>query len=127
MRHFVCICTLLLFVGAVAWASSPQAEKQADQAALRKQAKVSMQQAESTALAKEPGRIKSKELERENGKLIYSFDVLTNTGGIREVNVDAITGQVVEDSVESKAAEAKEKQQDLKNSRSQPAQTPSPH
>ncbi len=48
--------------------------------ALSKEAKISMQQAEKTALAKEPGTIKSKELEKENGKVIYSFDIRTKTG-----------------------------------------------
>jgi uncharacterized membrane protein YkoI len=94
-----------------------------DQAALRKEAKISMQQAEKTALVMEPGTIKSKELERENGKLIYSFDIRTKSG-IREVNVDAISGNVLEDWVETKAAEAKEKQQDAKRHRSKKAQTP---
>jgi ribosomal protein S3 len=73
-----------------------------------------MAQAEKMALAKEPGKIKSKELERENGKLIYSFDIKTKSG-IHEVNVDAISGDIVEDKVESSASEAKEKQQDKKD------------
>ena len=72
---------------------------------------VSMKQAEKTALAKEPGKIKSKELEHENGKDIYSFDIRT-ASSINELNVDAHTGAIIEDKVESQAAEAQEKQQD---------------
>jgi uncharacterized membrane protein YkoI len=68
-----------------------------------------MAQAEQVALAKEAGSIKQKELEQEKGRLIYSFDIQTKDG-IREVNVDALTGNVVEDSPESAANEAKEKQ-----------------
>jgi uncharacterized membrane protein YkoI len=102
----------------MAWASPAQQEKQDGQAALRKEAKISMRQAQKTALAKEPGAIKSKELEKENGKLIYSFDILTKAG-IHELQVDAINGEVVSDTVESKAAEAKEKQQDARHQHSQ--------
>ena len=46
--------------------------------------------------------------------LIYSFDIKTKSG-IHEVNVDAISGDIVEDKVESAASEAKEKQQDKKD------------
>jgi hypothetical protein len=75
--------------------------------------KISMQQARKIALAKEPGTIQSAELEREKGRLVYSFDIKT-AGAIHEVQVDAMTGKVVEDTIEDPAAEAKEKQQDAK-------------
>jgi hypothetical protein len=109
----IALAAALLFSMA-AWAS-PRTKD--DQTALRKQAKISMKQAEQTALGKEPGRIKSKELEKENVNLIYSFDIQTSSG-IREVNVNAVTGSVVEDSVESPSTEAKEKQQDKQSSQS---------
>ncbi len=121
MRQVVAVCTLLLMFAITAWSSPAQPD---EQAALRKEAKISMRQAEKTALAKEPGTIKSKELEKENGKLIYSFDIITKAG-IHEVQVDAINGEVVGDTVESKADEAKEKQQDAEHRHSQSTQ-PSP-
>jgi uncharacterized membrane protein YkoI len=40
-------------------------------------------------------KIKSGELEKENGKWIYSFDVSNNKGTITEVNIDAYTGAVI--------------------------------
>jgi hypothetical protein len=89
------------------------------QSAMRKEAKVTMDDAQKAALAKEPGKIKSKELEREKGRLIYSFDIKT-ADGLHEVNVDAVTGNVIEDSVESAAAEAKEKAADRKKQQSAP-------
>jgi uncharacterized membrane protein YkoI len=71
--------------------------EQAKQAKLTAEAKVSKDDAEKTALAKVPnGTIKESELEKEHGKLIWSFDVATpDTKDITEVNVDAITGDVV--------------------------------
>jgi uncharacterized membrane protein YkoI len=47
-------------------------------------------------------------LEQEYHKLIYSFDI-ERSSGVHEVNVDATTGEVVEDSVETTAEEEKEK------------------
>jgi len=75
-------------------------------------AKLTMKQAEAMALKTAPGKIKSKELEKEKGKLIYSFDIETTNDGIHEVNIDAKTGKLVENSKESPTAEAQEKQQD---------------
>ncbi|MGH9514542.1 MAG: PepSY domain-containing protein [Terriglobales bacterium] len=110
MKSTVLACAVLMAFGLSVQASAQQ--KKDDQATLRKEAKISVRQAEQTALKKEPGTIKSKELEKENGKVIYSFDIRTKTGSIHEVNVDAINGNIVEDSVESKAAEQQEKMQD---------------
>jgi len=78
---------------------------------LASQAKISRVDAEKIALAREPGTIKEGELEKEHGKVIYSFDIQTSNG-VHEVNVDAITGKVVEDSVESPANAAKEQKKD---------------
>jgi len=72
---------------------------------------VTMAAARKLALAKEPGTIKSAEKEKEKGRVIYSFDVQTATD-LHEVNVDAHSGAIVEDSVENPAAEAKEAAQD---------------
>jgi len=84
------------------------------QAALRKEAKISMKKARSIALKKAPGKVSSAELERENGKLIYSFDIKTASKGVTEVNVDAITGDVINVHKESAAKEAAEKKQEAK-------------
>ena len=48
--------------------------------------------------------MKAAELEKENGKLIWSFDLTTPTSkNVTEVNVDAVTGDVI--SVEKEEAE----------------------
>ena len=111
---------MLALLSLAAWAGG---ESRSRQAALRKEAKITMEQAQKTALAKEAGKIQSKEIEREKGKLIYSFDVKM-ADGVREVNVDAMTGEVVEDRVESAAAEAKEKAADKKQKTSEKAARP---
>lgn len=86
-------------------------EKSESQTALMAQAQVSKETARQTALAKAPGgTVKAAELEKENGKLQWSFELNTpGTSDITEVNVDAITGDVISVDKESAAAEAKEK------------------
>ena len=79
-------------------------------ASLRKEAKVSMKTARSSALKEVPnGKVRTSEIERENGKLIYSFGIkVAGKTGIEEVNIDAITGAVVAHEHESPATEKKE-------------------
>lgn len=90
-------------------------EKQ-EQAKLQAQAKVSRSDAEQTALTKAPnGTIKEGELEKEHGKLIWSFDIATpDSKDITEVAVDAMTGDVVSIEKETPKQQAKEKDEDAK-------------
>ena len=85
--------------------------KEAKQAKLMAEAKVSRADAEKIALGKVPnGAIKEAELEKEHQKLIWSFDVTTpDTKDITEVNVDAITGDVVSVEKETVGEKAKDK------------------
>lgn len=69
--------------------------------------RLSMDDAKTIALTKEPGSVKSGELEHEKGRWIYSFDI-DHQAQTREVNVDANTGKVVEDSLDTPADEARE-------------------
>ena len=79
-------------------------------------AKVTADVATATAHARFPkAKLASAEIEEENGKLIYSFDFKTEgKSGIDEVNVDAISGEVLAVEHESPKAEAKEKAADAK-------------
>jgi uncharacterized membrane protein YkoI len=43
-----------------------------------------------------PGEIIEVELDREDGRLIYEVDILTSTGRLRQVEIDARTGEVLE-------------------------------
>ena len=90
-------------------------EKQ-EQARLAAEAKVSRAQAEQIALAKVPGgKVKDAELEKEDGKLIWSFDIVTpGTKDITEVQVDALTGAVIDVTKETVAQQEKEKEEDGK-------------
>lgn len=60
-----------------------------------KQAKITMEQAKATALQKVPGEIIQGELEMEEGKLVYSFDIKVADGKIMEVWIDAKDGKVL--------------------------------
>jgi len=107
------ICAALaagLLSGCVCEKGEKHQNQEAKQAKLAAEAKVSKDDAEKTALAKVPnGTIKEAEIEKEHGKLIWSFDVTTpDTKEITEVNVDAMTGDVVSVEKESAESEARE-------------------
>ncbi len=80
------------------------------------QAKITRAAAEKTALARVPGgKTKSAELERENGVLVWSFDIaMPRTKNVTEVQVDAETGKIVSTKIETPAAEAAEKAAETK-------------
>ena len=60
------------------------------------------------------GTIQSSELEKENGILIWSFDIRTpKTRAVTEVHVDARTGKVISKSLERPAQERAEKKAEL--------------
>jgi uncharacterized membrane protein YkoI len=90
--------------------------EKAKTAKLEAQAKVTKAEAEKIALAKVPGgTIKEGDIEKENGKLLWSFDISTpGTKDITEVQVDAMTGAVLDVAKESVADQEKEKKEDKK-------------
>jgi uncharacterized membrane protein YkoI len=77
---------------------------------LKAQAKVNSDTAMRVALAKVPGgKIQEAELEKDHGRLVYSFDIATpSKTGVEEVRVDARSGKVISKKHESASAEAKE-------------------
>ncbi|MHB8522259.1 MAG: PepSY domain-containing protein [Limisphaerales bacterium] len=83
---------------------------------LQAQAKVSQADAQATALAQVPnGKVKDSELEKEKGKLIWSFDIaIPDSKDIKEVAVDAISGKVLSVETETPAQQEKEKAEDTK-------------
>jgi uncharacterized membrane protein YkoI len=91
-------------------------KKEESQATLQKEAKISEATARATALKEVPnGTVKSSELEREHGKLIYSYDItVPGKAGIDEVNVNAIDGSVVAKQHETPKSEKKEAVQEAK-------------
>lgn len=78
---------------------------------LKSQAKISEADARQIAMTKVPnGTIKEAELEKEKGRLIWSFDMsIPDSKDIKEVNVDAVTGEVVNVETETPRQQAKEK------------------
>ena len=111
MRHST-RTTIATIAGSLAIAGSAAAQKTRPetQAQLMRQAKISKSVATKTALSLVPGgKVKSSEIERENGKLIYSFDIkVAGKSGIEEINVDALTGAVIAHEHETPKAEKKE-------------------
>lgn len=109
---------------ALAFCGSARAGMEAPDPALKAQARVSEHEAGETALAKVPGgTIKDGELEREHGKLIWSFDIAKpKTKSITEVQVDAVTGKIVSTKLESVKDQAREAKADRKEAAKKAAQ-----
>ena len=88
MTRFLCLALAMSLAPAVA-ASAKESHH----------AKLSMEQARAIALREVSGKIVHEELEHEKGRWIYSIEVRPSgeTGRrVKEVNLDADTGQVVE-------------------------------
>ncbi len=114
------------FAASLVAAGSASAQKKArpeSQAALAREAKITKAEATKTALAQVPGaKVRSSEIEREKGKLIYSFDLkVAGKSGIEEINVDAMTGAVVAREHEGPKAEKKEAVQEAHEKKVTPA------
>lgn len=79
-------------------------------AALRARARIGGDSATAVARRAVPGGVvRSAELEREGGRLIYSFDIaVAGRPGIEEVHVDAATGALLSHEHETPAAERTE-------------------
>ena len=88
-----------------------RAEKRA-QDELQREAKIKLEDARETALKEVSGTVESSELERENKQLVYSFDIRDAQGKINEVQVSAISGQIVSVKQETAAQQIQEKKQE---------------
>jgi uncharacterized membrane protein YkoI len=104
----------LLASGLTACVTEREDGKEGKGAKLEAQAKITKAEAEKIALDKVPGgTIKEGDIEKEKGKLLWSFDIATpGTKDITEVQVDAMTGAVLDVSKETVAEQEKEKKED---------------
>src|SRR5882762_9147027 len=76
---------------------------------------IGMKRAQAIARSHAPGlKLKAKELEKEKGRWIYSFEFRNKDGSIREVNVNAYTGKIIGVEHEDAAKEAKEEKNEKK-------------
>ncbi|HKV52748.1 MAG TPA: PepSY domain-containing protein [Gemmatimonadaceae bacterium] len=97
MRTMTIAVCVALFAGVpAALAAQAPAYKRDVPDSLLKTAKITESRAAEIAQHHVPnGTIRNLELEREKGKLIYSFEIkVAGKAGITEVNVDAMTGHV---------------------------------
>ena len=92
------------------------------------QARVTPDSARAIARRAVPGAtIQSSELENEDHKLIYSFDMkIPGRSGIEEVNIDALTGAVVGREHEDARSEAIEESHEHRAPRPRPRPAPAP-
>ena len=110
IRLTLCLALIAVFSLSVAVAA------EASQATRKAQAKITREEAVKTALTQVPnGKIEAAELEKEHGRLIWSFDISRpDSPNITEVQVDARIGKIVSIQVETPKKQAKEAASDKK-------------
>lgn len=108
------MCLALAGLGLVGLCGSAAAAPSERQ--LAREAKISRGAAEKIALGRvRNGKVSAGELEREHGKLIWSFDIATpGTRDIEEVQVDAKSSEVVSVKTETPKDQAAEVAADKK-------------
>lgn len=62
---------------------------------LMREATVTKEQARATALQRVSGTVLEEEIEKENGKLVWAFDIKDANGKIFDVKVDAKSGAII--------------------------------
>lgn len=101
MKSTIAAVALTLTLMAPVFAAQPESK-----------ATISQEQATKIALEKVPGgHVESAEIEKEGGKLVWSFDIKSGNE-IKEVYLDAHTGTVVKVKTESLAEQQNEKAMD---------------
>ena len=100
----------LALIAVCATAGHAQGYKKTIPDSLASKAKITEDSAAKIAMKRVPkGSIQSAELEKEKGRLVYSYDLqVPGRSGMQEVIVDARTGHVVRSFHESAATEKKE-------------------
>jgi uncharacterized membrane protein YkoI len=114
-RSMLCSCLAITLVAASSAAAQATYKRDIPDS-LAKQAKITETAAADVAQHRFPkAKIESVELERENGKLLYSYDLRTEgKSGIDEVQVNAMTGKIVSVQHETPAMERKEAAEEKK-------------
>ena len=97
-------------IGVIVGSGVANAEPRDAQSKLMAEAKVGRSEATMAALARVPGgTVKSAELEKEHGSLIWSFDITRpGTRDVSEVHVDAMSGKVLAVEKETPEQEGRE-------------------
>jgi uncharacterized membrane protein YkoI len=62
----------------------------------KKKAKITLEEARAIALKRVAGTVVEEELEKEKGRLQYAFDIRDSSGKMWDVEIDAITGEVLQ-------------------------------
>ena len=103
-------CAAVAFAAALPLSTQAQGYKKELPDSLVAKAKITEDSAAKVAMKRVPkGTIESAALEREKGKLLYSYDIkVPGKSGVEEVHVSALTGKLMSVMHESAAMEKRE-------------------
>lgn len=121
LTHFAIslLASMPLLAGAATMECTAKVSSKLNDSQMKKMAKIDLSTAQATAIdlvgKANLDSVVSRELEVEQGCLVYSFDLrLRASDGIDEVQIDAVSGKLVSRKHETPADEAKEKLADAK-------------
>ena len=125
MKHHIAVSVItaavILALGAAPKTAASKAwQENQEQQRLAREAKITKERAQEIATKRAPGNVEGAELEREHGKLVYSFDIRNSKGTITEVQVSAITGKIISVEHENKRQEAAEKRKEGRENKRKP-------
>lgn len=84
----------ILLATSFASADSTGQDPQQIKSSMAQKAKITIDQAISTASKAQPGRVIKAELEKEHGPLLWELEIVTEDGKIHEIHVDGERGEI---------------------------------
>ena len=81
-QYIACAISLIMFAASPSFSAEPP--------------KLTAEQAQEIALKKIAGEVQKHEMESEDGKAVYVFEIKTSESKVMEVNIDGNTGEVLE-------------------------------
>jgi uncharacterized membrane protein YkoI len=92
---FLCLAGALLTMPVTTRADDDKRDQEIARQALKEGRIKSLIEITEIVKAKMPGTILGVELEVEDGRLVYEFDIVDPEGKLKEVEVDAATGDIL--------------------------------
>ncbi|MGE3155029.1 MAG: PepSY domain-containing protein [Nitrospiraceae bacterium] len=92
------VAGLVLAMGGTAFADKKgeKGGKQKSKIEMAETAKVTIDQAVKTASEKVPGKVIEAELEKKHGKTVWEVEIMTDDKMIKEIHIDADSGEVID-------------------------------
>jgi len=111
-RSHYMIVVMLIGGIALTWGLALSSERTQEQGKGLLTANLSMEKAIAIANTTFPGQVLEAELEREDGQVVYEIEIVSTTGVVTEIKVDAQSGELLSSKIEDADDHEKEKSEE---------------